>query len=388
MEQELFVKIAKMKCKVIEIPHSYKMRIYGVSKTREFRQGFKDLLWIIFFCLHQLVFSSNNTAKACAILKSLQFDGPLMSIIVTSYTSERIEDIFELLDSIITQTYPNFEIVFVVEGSKELEMKVRAYQEKNKISTMKVVFYSERLGLSAARNLGSEKAKGDIFAFVDDDVILFPHWAEEVVKTFMDDSIVGVTGPALLYWKDKPLEWFPEEFHWLIGGTSWYDERGLNDVRNVWGMNMSFRKQAFASTNGFKTNFGLHNISRTNWRDPPSEDVDFSFRVRKETCKRIVYNPNVRVGHKVSNSKITFLFIMQRAFSVGYQRRMIKRMYIWSNSTKDIFSPERNVVSRIFTNLLPSILTGFFKAPLVALRKAAVTCIIMMFVGLGYFTFG
>ncbi len=46
LEQELFVKIAKMKCKIAEVPHSYKPRMYGTSKTRDFRQGIKDLLWI------------------------------------------------------------------------------------------------------------------------------------------------------------------------------------------------------------------------------------------------------------------------------------------------------------------------------------------------------
>jgi len=47
MEQELFVKIAKIKFKVAEVPHSYTSRIYGASKTQDFRQGIKDLLWII-----------------------------------------------------------------------------------------------------------------------------------------------------------------------------------------------------------------------------------------------------------------------------------------------------------------------------------------------------
>jgi len=47
MEQELFVKIAKMKFKITEVPHSYRSRIHGVSKTRDFRQGIKNLLYII-----------------------------------------------------------------------------------------------------------------------------------------------------------------------------------------------------------------------------------------------------------------------------------------------------------------------------------------------------
>jgi len=46
MEQELFVKAAQ-KLRVVEVGHSYGRRTYGVSKTRELRQGIKDLAWIV-----------------------------------------------------------------------------------------------------------------------------------------------------------------------------------------------------------------------------------------------------------------------------------------------------------------------------------------------------
>ena len=49
MEQELFVKIGKMKLRVAEVPHSYRRRMYGASKTQDYRQGIKDLLKIISF---------------------------------------------------------------------------------------------------------------------------------------------------------------------------------------------------------------------------------------------------------------------------------------------------------------------------------------------------
>jgi glycosyltransferase involved in cell wall biosynthesis len=48
MEQELFVKIIRRKYRVVEISHSYQKRLYGSSKTRDFRQGFKDLFYIIY----------------------------------------------------------------------------------------------------------------------------------------------------------------------------------------------------------------------------------------------------------------------------------------------------------------------------------------------------
>jgi glucosyl-dolichyl phosphate glucuronosyltransferase len=316
----------------------------------------------------------------------LQNTNPFLSIILTSYTSERLEDIFELLISISAQTFDNFETIFIVEGSKELYCELIQFSKKEDLK-IKIVFTDQKLGLSGARNLGSKEAKGEIVAFVDDDAVLFPEWAQEVARTFQDKSIVGVTGPAIASWKGKALGWFPEEFYWLIGGTSWYNEMEITDVRNAWGMNMSFRKQAFIECNGFDTNFGLHNFSRSSWSDPPSEDVDLSFRVRKETGKRIVYNPKVQVFHKVNDKKVTWLFIMQRAFSVGYQRRMIKKLYFDFDLKEDVFTSENKLVSRIFKKLFPSIISTFFTNSLLAFKKAMVTCIILLFVGLGYFSF-
>jgi glycosyltransferase involved in cell wall biosynthesis len=48
MEQELNVKIAKFGFKVVEVPHSHKVRTSGESKVNDVRQGVKDLLIILF----------------------------------------------------------------------------------------------------------------------------------------------------------------------------------------------------------------------------------------------------------------------------------------------------------------------------------------------------
>jgi glycosyltransferase involved in cell wall biosynthesis len=47
LEQELFVKIARRRYNVAEIPHSYKKRLHGTSKTRDFKQGIKNVLMIL-----------------------------------------------------------------------------------------------------------------------------------------------------------------------------------------------------------------------------------------------------------------------------------------------------------------------------------------------------
>ena len=130
---------------------------------------------------------------------------PSLSLVVTAYTVERLKDIFELIDSIKAQSYPDIETVFVAERSDALFDSVRDYMNEKAIPKARVVFNRGERGLSAARNLGIREASGDIIAFVDDDVVLFPNWAEEMVKTYDDDSVIGVTGPAFPLWEQESM---------------------------------------------------------------------------------------------------------------------------------------------------------------------------------------
>jgi hypothetical protein len=50
---------------------------------------------------------------------------PLLSIIITSYTLDRLRDIFEPLDSIKGESYDNIQTIFVAERSRELYEKVK-----------------------------------------------------------------------------------------------------------------------------------------------------------------------------------------------------------------------------------------------------------------------
>ena len=155
----------------------------------------------------------------------------LLSIIVTSYTIERLRDICELIDSIIAQDYPNIEVVIVVERSAELLDKVKEYAGSKHGLSIESVYNDKEPGLSASRNLGVKMATGDILAFVDDDVLLLPGWAQEMVKTYDDDSVIGVTGPTFPAWQDKAVAWLPEEFYWIISCTAWFNAK--NDDKQI-----------------------------------------------------------------------------------------------------------------------------------------------------------
>ena len=60
-------------------------------------------------------------------------DKPSLSVIITSYTTERMRDIYELLDSIKMQSYTAVETIFVAEQTKELLDKVNHYAGRKHI---------------------------------------------------------------------------------------------------------------------------------------------------------------------------------------------------------------------------------------------------------------
>jgi glycosyltransferase involved in cell wall biosynthesis len=314
-------------------------------------------------------------------------DSKLLSVVLTSYTTKRLNDIYELLDSIKCQSYGNIEIIFVTESSVELFDSIKRYAVENEINNIKVVINAGETGLSAARNFGVKESHGDIVAFIDDDAILYPDWAEQTVKSYEEESVIGITGPAFPLWEDESMSWFPEEFYWIISCTAWTGWKQPRDVRNAWGMNMSFRREVFDSGEFFTSTFGLHNNIRSTWYDPPSEDVDLSLRVKKRTGKRIVFVPSVRIKHRVYLERISGKFIRQRSFSVGYQRRILKKLFLDTNTNEDLLGQEHQLLKNIFSHLFPEIAKGFFPHPRKSYRKLVVTATVLTFVSAGYYSY-
>lgn len=91
--------------------------------------------------------------------------GELISIIVPIYNVENY--LRQCLDSIVAQTYQNFECLLINDGSPDNSAGIcREYVEKD--SRFKY-FEKENGGVSSARNLGIERSKGQYITFIDSD---------------------------------------------------------------------------------------------------------------------------------------------------------------------------------------------------------------------------
>ena len=309
---------------------------------------------------------------------------PRLSVIVTTYTMDRLGDVQELLDSLRAQSFPDMEIIFVGERTPELCARLEEYGKKNGLPGLKLLFNDGSPGLSSARNLGAQRAESDILAFIDDDAVALPGWAEAIVTSHEDAAVIAVTGPALPLWEDPSLQWLPEEFYWFVSCTAFTGWDSSRDVRNAWGMNMSFRRDVFGLCGGFRADFGIHGSARTTWHDPPSEDVDLSIRARKLTGKRILFNPAARIRHRVTRQRLAWSSVAQRSFSVGYQRRMIQKLYRDDLAGGGRLTPERDLAGRIATRLLPRVLRSAFAHPVTAAKQLSLIVVSLFFVALGY----
>ena len=101
-----------------------------------------------------------------------------ISIIVPVYNVEKYLD--ECLKSILSQTYDNFEVILVNDGSTDESQKIIDDFVKKDVRIKS--FYIENSGLSFARNLGISKSCGDFLFFLDSDDCNQNNTLEEMIK--------------------------------------------------------------------------------------------------------------------------------------------------------------------------------------------------------------
>lgn len=307
---------------------------------------------------------------------------PLLSIVITSYTIARLKDILELLSSLKSQTYPYIEIVFVAERSSELCEKVKAYAEENGLR-VKVIYNKRERGLAASRNLGVKHAEGDIIGFLDDDAVPSRTWAEQLMKSFSAyNDVIGVTGPALPLWEDKSLSWFPKELYWIIGCSDWKGLSGICYVEYAWGVNMAFRKKAFSVAH-FADLYtkGAYKEGKVG---PVGDDIHFSFKVKRHFNEYILYNPRVKVWHKVPSYKLSSKYVRRYAFWQGYSDALFKNKF---GALKERLRSERHVFIMIICKAIPSIFVQIIKDYKCAIQKLRVITESLVYFSLGYVSY-
>lgn len=116
-------------------------------------------------------------------------NNPLISIIVPVYNAEKF--LCSCLDSILFQTYTNWEAILVDDGSNDTSGCIcDEYAQKD---SRIMVIHKKNGGVSSARNMGIENAYGEWFLFCDSDDSLYEDTLDSFVSRINDgiDSVCG-----------------------------------------------------------------------------------------------------------------------------------------------------------------------------------------------------
>jgi len=207
---------------------------------------------------------------------------PFISVVVCTYNGSRA--IRECLEGILRLDYDNYEVIVVNDGSRDTtaqivdEFDVRHIQIQN-------------TGLSNARNVGLEAARGEIVAYIDDDAVPDPQWLSYLALSFLNTPHVGIGGPNLAPAGDNVVADCVAN---SPGGPSHVLHTDTL-AEHLPGCNMAFRTWAIRDIKGFDTQFRI-----------AGDDVDLCWRLL-ERGGTLGFSPGAQVWHHRRDSVAAYL---------------------------------------------------------------------------------
>jgi glycosyltransferase involved in cell wall biosynthesis len=229
------------------------------------------------------------------------------SVIVPVFN--RPNEIEELLTSLSNQTYTDFEIVIIEDGSQvRCEKEIKCFSDKLNIK----YFFKENEKPAIARNYGVERATGEFVVFVDSDCIIPETYFEKVNNELEGSDIEVYGGPdaASPDFSDiqKAISYSMTAF-FTTGNI-----RGGEKVDRFYprSFNMGVKRSVFIEMGGFP-------ITKMH----PGEDMVFAIELIKRGYKTKLFK-NAFVYHKRRNTLKSFF---KQVFRFGKTRNIISKIY-------------------------------------------------------------
>lgn len=202
------------------------------------------------------------------------------SIIVPVYN--RPDEVDELLESLTRQTFKQFEVIIVEDGSKN---DCRSVVEKYSGALDIHYYYKDNSGPGQSRNYGAGRAKGDYLIVLDSDVVLpegYLQAVEDELKTNPCDAFGGPDSAHPSFTDVQKAISYSMTSFFTTGGI----RGGKKKLDKFYprSFNMGIRRDVYQQLGGFsKMRFG--------------EDIDFSIRIFKAGCSCRLF-PEAWVWHK------------------------------------------------------------------------------------------
>lgn len=203
------------------------------------------------------------------------------SIIIPLYN--RPQEIDELLDSLTRQTYTQFEVLVIEDGSKlDAREIVESYQNKLDVR----YFVKENEGQGFTRNFAFRHAKGDFFVMFDSDCLIPSTYLAEVSRYLLAHQLDAYGGPDAAHPSFTPVQKaisYSMTSPFTTGGIRG-SKKNLGGQFHPRSFNMGISRKVWEATGGFiLTRLG--------------EDIEFSIRIHSLGFK-IGLIPDAIVYHK------------------------------------------------------------------------------------------
>lgn len=230
---------------------------------------------------------------------------PKYSVIIPVYN--RIDEVDDLLKSLSQQTFTDFEVIIVEDGSSQpCDDAVKRYADSVDVK----YYFKSNEGRSIARNYGMERASGEYFIFFDSDCVIPQGYFRH-----LDDAL-----------KERPLDCFggPDAAHDSFTPTQKAINHSMTSFLTTGGIrggkislekftprtfNMGYSRKVYERVGGFREMF--------------SEDIDMSTRIRNAGFS-IGLIHSAPVYHK---RRVDFRKFMRQVYVFGMSRITLYLLY-------------------------------------------------------------
>ena len=180
-----------------------------------------------------------------------------------------------------------------------------------------VVAHDKTQGASVNKNQGLKRANNNLICFLDDDVIVHPHYIQDIKDEFKKTG-ADIIGGVVMPW-GRVARWFPYELHSMLA---------INPVsEEIYGCNLAVKKEVFE-----KLNFSFsEKLDRKKGKNLiVGEDSELFFLAKKNGMK-IHKSDKAIVYHLVNDERRSYRYFTKRVFWEGrseVKRSMFMRHFI------------------------------------------------------------
>jgi len=216
---------------------------------------------------------------------------PLVSIIVLNYNGELY--IEQCLNSLLGQSYPNFEVIVVDNKSTDDSISIL----RGFIPQIRLILNEKNLGFAAGNNIGIKAAKGELIALFNNDAFADRNWLSKLVTGLLNKPEAGIAAGIIYYVEPDDVIWSAGGHFDMLTGLSWhlgqYEKETCpsQDIDYLPGCALLIKREVFNEIGLLDERFFLY-----------CEEVDFCLRAKHAGFK-LKYVPEAVVWHAVSAFK-------------------------------------------------------------------------------------